>query len=364
MIRSITQPENGTVEESFQARAMQPVRDWTSNEGIPYIAQVNPYVAAGMGFANQMANPFKQRYFENKAQANSEEEARRLNYEYARQKQQDDRQKRLDDISEQQRQIDNLVSFEAEDVNIPAMANYEEYMTPEDAAQARAAESLLNQVKEYNAGTLKGVRNVLAEKRSRNQAKSVLNALNLKYAGMGDKISTKEVYDPRKDKNIGFIEKVKRTTSMPEEQAFSLQMQDIVNKGLFGGKLAAALIKFGSIGKESNNQAKILARMNELHKEFDGTGFTGKVVTKDNLEFEPAGNNQVLAKQIQIKKMLDSKYSFVVQMTSPQGTKTETFLVTPDGIQNVSDAIVTTTQMANQDAMMNRAADIRGALGG
>ena len=364
MIKSITQPEKVVEEESFKAQAMQPVRDWSSNEGIPFIAQINPYAAAGMGFANQMANPFKQRYFEGKAKANSEEEARRLNYEYARQKKQDDRQKRLDDIAEQQRQIDNMRTFDAEDVNVPFMSDYESFMSAEDAAQAKAAEAILKQNKEYDVGSVKGMRNAISEERSRKQARSVLNALNLKYAGMGDKIPTKEVYDPRKDKSIGFIEKVKRTTSMPEEQAFSLQMQDIVNKGLFGGKFTAALMKFGSIGKESNNQAKVLARMNELHNKFDGTGFSGKVITRDNLKFEPAGNDQVLAKQIQIKKMLDSKYSFVVQMASPQGTKTETFLVTPDGIQNVSDAVVTTTQMANQDAAMNRAADIRGALGG
>lgn len=384
MIKSITKPENATVqtegataapkkavEEVFKAMAMQPVQDWSSNNGIPYIAQVNPYAAVGMGFANQMANPFKQKYFENKAKANSEEEARRLNYEYARQKQQDDMNKELFDLQkkqferdEQQRELDNMVFIEPEDVNMPFMSNIEDLVGPEKAAQIKWAVDTLKTPKHMFTNTKEGKIKYNDELRLRKQARSIVNEFNLMHAHMADKIPVKEVYDPRKDKNIGFIEKVKRTTSMPEEQAFSLQMQDIVNKGLPGGKVAATLFKWGAIGEESNNQAKVLARMNDIHNEFEGKGFTGTVISKDNLDFKPTGNSQVLAKQSQVKKMLDSKYAYVVQMTSPNGMSTQSFLVTPDGVQNISDVIVTTTQMANQDAMMNRAADIRGALGG
>lgn len=71
--------------EDFKARAKKSIMDWTDNSGMQYIAQVNPYAAAGMGFANQMANPFKQKYFEDRADANEEEDARRLNYEIGRQ---------------------------------------------------------------------------------------------------------------------------------------------------------------------------------------------------------------------------------------------------------------------------------------
>ena len=384
MIKSITKPENATVqpenttaapkravEEVFKAMTMQPVQDWSSNDGIPFIAQVNPYAAAGMGFANQMANPFKQKYFENKAKANSEEEARRLNYEYARQKKQDDMDKELFDLQkkqyerdEQQRELDNMVSIEAEDVNMPYMSNIEDLVGPEKAAQIKWAVGVLSKPVDMTINTREDKIKYNELLRLRKQARSIVNEFNLMNVHLANKIPVKEVYDPRKDKNIGFIEKVKRTTSMPEEQAFSLQMQDIVNKGLPGGKLAATLFKWGAFGEECNKQAKVLARMNDIHKEFEGKGFTGTVISKDNLDFKPTGNNQVLAKQIQVKKMLDSKYAYVVQMTSPNGMNTQSFVVTPDGVQNISDVIVTTTQMANQDAATNRAADIRGALGG
>ena len=384
MIKSITKPENATVqpenttaapkkavEEVFKAMAMQPIQDWSSNDGIPFIAQVNPYAAAGMGFANQMANPFKQKYFENKAKANSEEEARRLNYEYARQKEQDDIQKGLFDLQkkqyerdEQQRELDNMVFIEPEDVNMPFMSNIENFASPDEVAQIKWAVDLLKTPKHMFTNTKEGKIKYNEELQLRKQARSIVNEFNLMHAHMADKIPVKKVYDPRKDKDIGFFEKVKRTTSMPKEQAFSLQMQDIVNKGLPGGNFAANLFKWGAIGKESNDQAKVLARMNNIHKEFEGKGFTGTVISKDNLDFKPTGNSQVIAKQIQVKKMLDSKYAYVVQMTSPNGMSTQSFLVTPDGVQNISDVIVTTTQMANQDAETNRAADIRGALGG
>lgn len=82
--------------EQFKAKAKKSVRDWTDNSGMHYIANVNPYAAAGMGFANQMANPFKQRYFESRADANEEEDARRLNYEIGR-------QAKLDKFAEEER---------------------------------------------------------------------------------------------------------------------------------------------------------------------------------------------------------------------------------------------------------------------
>ena len=384
MIKSITKPENATVqpentttapkravEEVFKAMAMQPVQDWSSNNGIPFIAQVNPYAAAGMGFANQMANPFKQKYFENKAKANSEEEARRLNYEYARQKEQDDRQKGLFDLQkkqyerdEKQRELDNMASIEAEDVNMPYMSNIENFASPEDAAQIKWAVELLSKPVDMTINTREDRIKYNELLRQRAQARSIVNAFNLMHAHMANKIPVKNVYDPRKDKSIGLWEKAKRTWNTPQEQLFSLQLQDVVNKGLPGGNFAAKLIELGSFGKDSNDQAKVLSKMNDIYNEFEGKGFTGNVVSKDNLDFQPAGNNQVFAKQIQIKKMLDSKYAYVVQMTSPNGMNTQSFLVTPDGVQNISDVIVTTTQIANQDAATNRAADIRGALGG
>lgn len=379
-IKSITKPENAVSqpenpvdnavkEEVFKVRAMQPVQDWSSNEGIPYIAQINPYAAAGMAFANQMANPFKQKYFENKAKANSEEEARRLNYEYARQKKQDDRQKRLDDIAEQQRQIDNLVSFEAEDVNIPAMANYEEYMTPEDAAQARAAESLLNQVKEYNAGTLKGARDVLTEKRSRNQAKSVLNALNLKYAGMGDKISTRKIDNPASDFTEDAISKglsgyKARQEALSEGERDVNTMQDILDDGVMLGKFGVSLNKRISFGKKANDKARVVGYMNKLHNQYDNTGYQGHVVSRENLQFNPTSDPQIAARQMQIKRLVDANQAYVVQMVSPDRTDIVTYLVTPSGKHDISNAFVTTAQMANQDAAMNRSADIRAILRG
>lgn len=90
----------------FKAKAKKSVRDWTDDSGMQYIANVNPYAAAGMGFANQMANPFKQKYFEGRADANEEEDARRLNYEIGR-------QAKLDRIAEEdrkrQREIEDYI---------------------------------------------------------------------------------------------------------------------------------------------------------------------------------------------------------------------------------------------------------------
>lgn len=101
----------GPKEKSFKAKAKKSVRDWTDNSGMQYISQINPYAAAGMGFANQMANPFKQKYFEDRADANEEEDARRLNYEIGR-------QAKLDSIAEEdrkrQREIEDYIpSIEA-----------------------------------------------------------------------------------------------------------------------------------------------------------------------------------------------------------------------------------------------------------
>lgn len=92
--------------EQFKAKAKKSVRDWTDNSGMHYIANVNPYAAAGMGFANQMANPFKQRYFEGKADANEEEDARRLNYEIGRQAKLD---KAAEEERKRQREIEDYI---------------------------------------------------------------------------------------------------------------------------------------------------------------------------------------------------------------------------------------------------------------
>ena len=92
----ISEAKGNPKKEEFKAKAKKSVRDWTDNSGMQYIAQVNPYAAAGMGFANQMANPFKQKYFEDRADANEEEDARRLNYEIGR-------QAKLDRIAEEDR---------------------------------------------------------------------------------------------------------------------------------------------------------------------------------------------------------------------------------------------------------------------
>lgn len=92
--------------EQFKAKAKKSVRDWTDNSGMQYIANVNPYAAAGMGFANQMANPFKQRYFESRADANEEEDARRLNYEIGRQAKLD---KAAEEERKRQREIEDYI---------------------------------------------------------------------------------------------------------------------------------------------------------------------------------------------------------------------------------------------------------------
>lgn len=92
--------------EQFKAKAKKSVRDWTDNSGMQYIASVNPYAAAGMGFANQMANPFKQRYFESRADANEEEDARRLNYEIGRQAKLD---KAAEEERKRQREIEDYI---------------------------------------------------------------------------------------------------------------------------------------------------------------------------------------------------------------------------------------------------------------
>lgn len=92
----ISEAKGSPNKEEFKAKAKKSVRDWTDNSGMQYISQINPYAAAGMGFANQMANPFKQRYFEDRADANEEEDARRLNYEIGR-------QAKLDKIAEEDR---------------------------------------------------------------------------------------------------------------------------------------------------------------------------------------------------------------------------------------------------------------------
>ena len=99
-------PVDSPKKADFKAKAKKSVRDWTDDSGMQYIANVNPYAAAGMGFANQMANPFKQKYFESRADANEEEDARRLNYEIGR-------QAKLDSIAEEdrkrQREIEDYI---------------------------------------------------------------------------------------------------------------------------------------------------------------------------------------------------------------------------------------------------------------
>ena len=95
---------------TFVASAKQSVHDWTDNSGIPFVAQINPYAAAGMGFANQMANPFKQRYFEERADANEAEDARRLNYELQKDKYDDDYRKFRDKLNDSRYDKEDLYS--------------------------------------------------------------------------------------------------------------------------------------------------------------------------------------------------------------------------------------------------------------
>lgn len=95
---------------TFVASAKQSVHDWTDNSGIPFVAQINPYAAAGMGFANQMANPFKQRYFEERADANEAEDARRLNYELQKDKYDDDYMKFRDKLNDSRYDKEDLYS--------------------------------------------------------------------------------------------------------------------------------------------------------------------------------------------------------------------------------------------------------------
>lgn len=382
MIKSITKPENATlqpenttaapksaVEEVFKAMAVQPVQDWSSNDGISFIAQINPYAAAGMGFANQMANPFKQKYFENKAKANSEEEARRLNYEYARQKEQDDRQKKLDDIAEQQKELDSMVFIEPENVNMPYMSNIEDFASPEDVAKIKWAVDLLNTPKHIATNTKEGKIKYNDELQLRKQARSIVNEFNLIHAGMGDKISTRKTYDPARDltedvysKGItGFKE---RQDALSEGERDVNTMQNIIDDGVMLGKFGVSLLKRSSFGKQANDKARVIGHMNKLHKQYKNTGYQGHVISRENLQFNPTSNPQIAARQMQIKRLLDANQAYVVQMVSPDKTNIVTYLITPSGKQDISNAFVTTTQMANQDAAMNRAADIRGALGG
>lgn len=85
-------PERGTTDipdledkmdynSNFQLNPYKSVKDWRDDSGIAYMAEINPYWAAGMGLANQVANPYKQRYFEGRADENLVEEARRAQEE-------------------------------------------------------------------------------------------------------------------------------------------------------------------------------------------------------------------------------------------------------------------------------------------
>lgn len=372
-IKSITKPENAVSqpenpvdnvvkEEVFKARAMQPVQDWSDNSGIPYIADINPYAAVGMGFANQMANPFKQKYFENKARANSEEEARRLNYEY-------ERQKKQDDAAEQQRQINNLMSIEAEDVNVPFMSDIENFASPQETAQYKWAREVLNKPFDMNINSAKDALAFKNEQRLRNQARAIINAFNVKYAGMGDKISTRKINDPTRDLteeaySKGMAGFKARQDALSEGERDLNDMQNILDDGVMLGKFGVSLNKLTSFGKKANDKARVVGYMNKLRNQYENTGYKGHVVSRENLQFSPTSDPQIATRQMQIKRLLDANQAYVVQMVSPDRTDIVTYLVTPSGKHDISNAFVTTAQMANQDAAMNRSADIRAILRG
>lgn len=339
--------------EQFKAKAKKSVRDWTDDSGMHYIANVNPYAAAGMGFANQMANPFKQKYFESRADANEEEDARRLNYEIAR-------QRRLDDIAEQERKANALRLVESESVNVPFMSDPSSFMSTADNSKYNSAMDILNSTKEYDTSTVEGRREYNKDQQLRKAARATVNQLNLKYKGKGSVIKSSSSEDPLGKTGRG-LEGLKARGELPTHQKRNLEFEDAVNKGNVLGRFGTFLNEVTSFGA-SDRKAKMLSNLQRIHNELAGQGYTGHVISRETLEEEASENPQIAARQNEIAAMLDQRNAILVQMVSRNGHNVITYLVTPEGVQDLNDIKGQSARSVELGTEENAAADVRDDL--
>ena len=340
---------------SFEAKAKKSVRDWTDNSGMQYIAQVNPYAAAGMGFANQMANPFKQRHFEDRADANEEEDARRLNYEIAR-------QKRLYDIAEQERKANALQFVDSESFNVPFMSEPSSFMSSDDINKYNSAINILGSSKEYDTSTVEGKREYNKDRQLRKAARATINQLNLKYRGKGSVIKSSSPEDPFNGTGKGALfEGFEARHNLPAHQRRNLEFEDAVNKGNVLGRFGTFLNEVTSFGA-SDRKAKMLSNLQRIHNKLAKQGYAGHVISRETLGEEAAKNPQIAARQNEIEALLDQRNAILVQMVSRNGHNVITYLVTPDGIQDLNDVKGLSARSVGLGTEENAMADVRDDL--
>lgn len=375
----------GSEEESFKAKAKKSVRDWTNNDGMQYISQINPYAAAGMGFANQMANPFKQKYFESRADENEAEEARRLNYEMAhklarekladdryndetkynraRQEKLDARQARRDAIEDELRKLEGIGFYKGENINVPFLSTPEKIMDPSDAQQYNAAKSLIESPFEYDDSTIAGKRKHNEKMLAIKRAQSVISYLNNKYAskaGLIDNNDVKDALDEPYRKNEDIFDKLKKNQNRPGHEKTVLGYKSAYDGAMFGpvGNFIDELTSFGAADKK----AKVRTQISEIGREYRPLGYSAKIVTKDTIRFAPTRNAQIASRQQEIKRLLDQKNAVVVQLVSPEGTDIVTYLVTPDGRQSINNVVGLSSKGVDLNAIDNINNDVRPAL--
>lgn len=339
----------------FKAKAKKSVRDWTDNSDMQYIAQVNPYAAAGMGFANQMANPFKQKYFENRADANEEEDARRLNYEIAR-------QKRLDDIAEQERKANALQFVDSESFNVPFMSEPSSFMSADDLNKYNSAMNVLGSSKEYDISTVDGKREFNKDRQLRKAARATINQLNLKYRGKGSVIKSSSQEDPLNGTGKGdLFEELEARHNLPAHQRRNLEFENAVNKGNVLGRFGTFLNEVTSFGA-SDRRAKMFSNLQRIHNKLAKQGYVGHVISRETLDEEAAKNPQIAARQNEIEALLDQRNTILVQMVSRNGHNVITYLVTPDGIQDLNDVKGLSARSVGLGTEENAMADVRDDL--
>jgi len=334
--------------EQFKAEAKKSVRDWTDNSGMQYIASVNPYAAAGMGFANQMANPFKQRYFEGRADANEEEDARRLNYEIARREERDriadERYNRQEDREDKRLALAGYRPIDAMNVNVPFMSSVESIMTPEDARNYMVARKLLETPDDADISTLEGRKQYQEKMNQRKQAMSIINTLNNKYADMADLVG-----------DVGDDVAINSKTLN--------RLQGLASEGRFGPDGMANFLDRVFHGGSSDDAAKLRSQITNLSREYRKKGYIPKVLGMENIDFNNE-DPQIALRLRKIKRILADKRTYLVQMKSKRGTDVRTFVVSPNGVQDLNSILSGTSSIVKGDTESNMINDITPDIGG
>lgn len=332
-------PTKTASKEQFKAKAKKSVRDWTDNGGMQYIANVNPYAAAGMGFANQMANPFKQKYFESRADANEAEDARRLNYEIEHQRRREVR----DDEIKRALNMELYSGEDTPDVSVSGMQNIID--DPMLLKNYQEAVEFIKTPAEFDTTTIEGRKAQAEHKKKLDAYNKIINHINLKYkdqmsdvrGGVSDTSLKNEANTRYGDNRVVYRDLDK---DLKQKQRYL----DPLTSGR--NRIVSFVDELFHTGRQ-DREAKVRTQFSKLYdllrKDYDMRNakfFSVKDIPQEAAQ--PGSRLDI------IRSILKAPNTYLVQAKSKNG-ETVQYIVRPDGAVLLSEAVAQWSKEANHE---------------